>query len=70
MNIQEFHAGMREHFGIEKPGEYLDPLYSKMRKVRIDLIKFDRWLGKNTSMSAKIENTFGLEAREFITRLL
>ena len=70
MDIYEFHKGMQKHFGILQPGEYLDPLYLKMQTVKIDLIKFDRWLGDNTSMGSKIESAFGLEAREFIAKLL
>lgn len=78
MTVQEFHKGIREHFGIDNPGEFLDELYLRQKKVKIDLIKFDEWVttaygdygSKDFSLSDEIEQKFGIEARGFIERLL
>jgi len=77
MTIHEFHKGMREHFGIDKPGDFLDELYLLQKKVKIDLVKFDRWLTSqhgyspaNWSMGDEVEQKFGVEAKHFIMKLL
>jgi len=44
MNIQEFHKAMRDHFGIQNPGDYLEECLLPFRVVTIDIIKFDDWL--------------------------
>ena len=78
MTIQEFHKGMREHFGIANPGEYLDEWYLRQKKVRIDLCKFDKWVtvahgnygSKGFSLHDEVDQKFGKEASAFIERLL
>ncbi len=77
VSTQEFHKGMREHFGIENPGEYLDPIFLRHKVVKIDLMKFEQWLvnthgkyGDNISLSDEIAQKFGDEAMHFIKRLI
>jgi hypothetical protein len=77
--IHEFYKGMREHFNIDHPEEYLDELYLLNKEVKIDLVKFVRWLvaGKEDyrgiedwSMADEVEKRFGKEARRLIASLL
>jgi hypothetical protein len=79
MRIQEFHKGMKDHFEIDKPGEYLDELFLKDKLVKIDLFKFDDWLHAEFggyeethgfSMKELIEDRFSQEASDFIISIL
>ena len=78
MTIHEFHKGMREHFGIDNPGEYLDELYLRQKKVRVDIVKFDLWVttaygdygSKGFSLADEVEQKFGVDAKVFIASLL
>jgi hypothetical protein len=78
--IQEFHQGMRTHFGIQNSGDYIDLTLIRMsRKVHIDPIKFDSWLHdkhgeyeleRNMSMANLLLEHYGSAAYAFVNKFL
>ena len=78
MTTQEYFKGMREHFGIDEPGEFMDELFLATRQIKVDLTKFDLWVtsihgdygSRGFSLGDEVEQKFGKEAKHFIMRLL
>lgn len=78
MTTQEYFKGMREHFGIDKPGEFMDELFLVTGRLKVDLEKFDSWVtkvygdygSKGFSLGDEVEQKFGKEAKHFIMQLL
>lgn len=74
----EFHEGLKKYFNIERPNIYLDPVFMILRKVRINIIRFDVLLHKrhgqyeddNLSMSTVIRKEYGVKAEAFIKSYL
>lgn len=75
----EFCKGMREHFGIAKAGGFLCPAMLQMKKVSLDVLKFDDWLhekfgkyekDRNISAYELVEAEFGKDARRFCERAI
>ena len=76
MTAPEYHAGMREMFGVTDAGKFLDPELSTRVPV-LDLIKFDEWLetldrypDRGLSMEQFIVERFGPEAAGFVEHLI
>jgi hypothetical protein len=78
MTTQEYFKGMREHFGIDEPGKFMDRLYLTRGILKLDISMFDLWVtnaygdygSKGFSLGDEIEQKFGEEAKRFIVKLL
>jgi hypothetical protein len=78
--IAEFHKGMREHFNIQNPGEYIDKILSMTtHRVHLDTIKLDDWLHeqhgqyeleRNMSMANFLVKEYSQAAHDFVLKFL
>lgn len=76
LSIQEFCAGLKKHFKIAVPNDFLDRTFLPLKIVSLDILLFDDLMHKrhgdydegNEAISLKdlVEREYGVEASKFV----